>query len=119
MKHVLNPHDCVAPGHPGIEPRRSRSDKDGVGTAYSASSPIGFTTSAGIVNEVYFPTIDSPQIRDLQVMVEDGESFYCDERRGAQTTMRRLCDASLGYVIVNRERNGRFQIPSLQFKDSI
>ncbi|MCA9159242.1 MAG: hypothetical protein KDA72_13000, partial [Planctomycetales bacterium] len=42
MKHILNPHDCVAPDHPGIEPRRSQSGKAGVGTAYSASSPIWF-----------------------------------------------------------------------------
>lgn len=110
MNQNLNHHDRAAPGHPGIEPRWSRSDKDGVGTAYSASSPLWFTTSAGIVNEVYFPTIDSPQIRDLQFMVADGASFFCDERRGTQTSIRRLCHASLGYVVVNQDHDGRFQI---------
>ena len=47
-----------ATGGPGIEPRWTRSDKDGVGTAYSASSQVWFTVSKGILNEVYFPTID-------------------------------------------------------------
>ena len=45
-------------GKPGIEPRWTRSAKDAVGTAYSASSKVWFTTSAGVLNEVYYPTID-------------------------------------------------------------
>jgi glucoamylase len=39
-------------GAPGIEPRWTRSDKEAVGTAYSADSRVWFTLSAGIVNEV-------------------------------------------------------------------
>lgn len=114
VKLAMNPiskeYPRPAHGHPGIEPRWTRSDKDGIGTAYSASSRMWFTTSAGIVNELYFPTIDSPQIRDLQFLVADGESFFCDERRGTQSWIRRLCDDSLGYVITSREQDGRFQI---------
>ena len=61
-------------GRPGIEPRWTRSAKDAVGTAYSASSRVWFTLSAGILNEVYYPTIDRPQIRDLQFLMTGGES---------------------------------------------
>jgi len=57
-----------APGGHGIAPRWTRSDKDGVGTAYSASSRVWFTVSKGILHEVYYPTIDRPQIRDLQYL---------------------------------------------------
>ena len=62
-------------GKPGIAPRWTRSDKHGVGTAYSAASRVWFTISAGILNEVYYPTIDRPQIRDLvyQPIMEDVE----------------------------------------------
>ena len=70
-----------ASGGPGIEPRWTRSDKDGVGTAYSALSRVWFTVSKGILNEVYYPTIDRPQIRDLQYLITDGETFFRDERR--------------------------------------
>jgi glucoamylase len=69
-----------ATGRPGIDPRWTRSDKDGVGTAYSALSRVWFTVSKGILNEGYYPTIDRPQIRDLQHIVSDGETFFCDER---------------------------------------
>jgi glucoamylase len=42
----------AAPGHPGIEPRWTHGDKDGVGTAYSADSRIWFTLWKGCVTEV-------------------------------------------------------------------
>ena len=70
-----------ATGGPGIQPRWTRGAKDGVGTAYSVAASIWFTLSAGIVNEVYYPTIDRPQIRDLQFLVTDGKTFFRDERR--------------------------------------
>ena len=53
-----------APGQPGIPPTYASSDKDMVGTAIG-SSCLWFTLGHGIVNEVYFPRIDIPQIRDL------------------------------------------------------
>jgi hypothetical protein len=74
-------HNDPATGGPGIDPRWTRSDKDGVGSAYSALSRVWFTVSKGILNEVYYPTIDRPQVRDLQYLVTDGETFCNDERR--------------------------------------
>ena len=68
-----------ASGGPGIEPRWTRSDKHGVGTAYAAWSRVWFTVSKGLLNEVYYPTIDRPQIRDLQYLVSDGETFFRDD----------------------------------------
>jgi len=75
-----------ATGGPGIEPRWSRSDKDGVGTAYSSLAGLVHHLP-GILNEVYFPTIDQPQIRDLQYLITDGETFFHDEHRHLQTSM--------------------------------
>ena len=49
--------------------------KYGVGTAYSSPSRIWFTVWNGIVTEVYYPTIDRPQMRDLQFLASDGKSF--------------------------------------------
>ncbi|MGO9062609.1 MAG: glycoside hydrolase family 15 protein [Candidatus Binataceae bacterium] len=69
-----------ATGGPGIAPRWTRGAKDAVGTAYSVAASIWFTSSAGIVNEIYYPTIDRPQTRDLQFLVTDGKTFFRDER---------------------------------------
>src|ERR1041384_1286217 len=65
-------------GRPGIEPRWTHGDKDGVGTAYAAASRIWFTLWNGIITEVYYPTVDHPQIRDLQCLVTDGKTFFQD-----------------------------------------
>ena len=46
----------------------------GVGTAYSTSSRVWYTLDFGCVTEVYYPTIDTPQIRDLQFL-KQGDSF--------------------------------------------
>src|SRR5260221_14442178 len=70
-----------APGGPGIEPRWTRGTKIAIGTAYSTSSRVWYTLDPGCVTEVYYPTIDTPQIRDLQFLFTDGETFFHDARR--------------------------------------
>src|SRR5215469_18903599 len=97
-------HDTPrAEGAPGIEPHWTRSTKDIVGTAYSASSRVWFTGSKGVLNEIYFPTVDSPQVRDLQLLITDGESFFHEERRDLETTTEYIGEHGLGVRIVNRD----------------
>jgi glucoamylase len=98
-----------ASGGPGIAPRWTRSDKDGVGTAYSALSRVWFTVSKGILNEVYYPTIDRPQVRDLQYLVTDGETFFHDERQ-LNNAHECLAADTLGYRITNVAPEGRYRI---------
>jgi len=95
-------------GAPGIAPRWTQSAKDAIGTAYSAGSTVWFTVSAGILNEVYYPTIDRPRIRDLQYLVTDGESFFHDERRHLETRLEPLANNALGVRISNADRDGRY-----------
>jgi glucoamylase len=57
-------------GWPGIKPRWTHGDKDGVGTAYAASSRICFTLWNGIITEGYYPTVDHSQIRVFQFFLE-------------------------------------------------
>jgi glucoamylase len=97
-------------GAPGIEPRWTRSDKDAVGTAYAASSCMWFTLAGGVVSEVYFPTIDRPQIRDLQYLISDGESFFQDERRHLTSHLEQLSGGALGYRLTNTSREHPYRI---------
>ena len=99
-----------AVGGPGITPRWTQSTKDAIGTAYSAGSTVWFTVSAGVLNEAYHPTIDRPQIRDLQYLVTDGESFFHDERRHLDSNLEDLENGALGVRITNTEREGRYRI---------
>jgi glucoamylase len=97
-------------GAPGIPPRWTRSAKDIVGTAYSTSSRIWYTASAGVINEIYFPTIDLPQIRDLQFLVSDGESFFHEERRDMASETEYLDEYGLAVRIITRDRSDRYRL---------
>jgi glucoamylase len=93
-----------------MEPRWTRGAKAAVGTAYSTSSRVWYTLDYACVTEVYYPTIDSPQIRDLQFLVTDGETFFHDERRNFIGHIDCLSGAALGFTVTNREKEGRYVI---------
>ncbi len=71
-----------------MQPRWTSSVKDAVGTAYSASSRVWFTCSHGILNEIYHPTIDHAQIRDMEFLITDGETFAHEEKRDLLSSVR-------------------------------
>ena len=73
--------DGAAFGGPGVPPRWTSSRKDAVATAYSAASRVWFTISHGTLNEIYFPTIDRPQTRDMELLFTDEETFFHEEKR--------------------------------------
>lgn len=100
----------VAFGAPGLQPRWTSSAKDGVGTAYSASSRAWYTVSHGILNEVYYPTIDRPQMRDMQLLITDGETFFHEERRDLQHRFEYIDSDALGIRVRNLDREGRYTI---------
>jgi len=110
MDTELDKNGETAFGHPGIEPRWTRSAKDAVGTAYTSASRVWFTTSAGVLNEVYYPTIDRPQIRDLVLLITDGETFFHDERRHLKSEVEYQGDHGLAVRINNRDPEGRYRI---------
>ena len=99
-----------APGAPGIEPRWTSSAKDGVGTAYHTSSRLWFTLSHGIVNEVYYPHVDTPNTRDLQILITDGETFCHEEKRDLDHKIEYPEHNVLLYRLTNSDRNGRYRL---------
>jgi glucoamylase len=99
-----------APRGPGIEPRWTRGAKVAVGTAYSTSSRVWYTLDSGCVTEVYYPTIDTPQIRDLQFLLTDGKTFFHDERRNLCAHVDCVSEAALGFEVASREKEGRYTL---------
>ena len=70
----------AAPGGPGLSPTWCSSDKEMVGCPLG-SARLWFTIGGGIVNEVYYPRVDLPQIRDLGFIVGDGAGFWVEVKR--------------------------------------
>ncbi|HEY2038733.1 MAG TPA: glycoside hydrolase family 15 protein [Edaphobacter sp.] len=102
--------DGPAFGAPGLEPRWTSSRKDAVGTAYSASSRVWYTLSHGILNEIYFPTIDRPQTRDMGFLFSDGETFVHEEKRDLDYEFEYVDGAALAVRVKTKDRGGRYQV---------
>lgn len=106
--------------------------KDFFGTAYeqydnlnqySAQSPtaplskVWFTGSKGILNEVYWPTLDRPQIRDSQILVTDGNTFLFEERKHSRARVEWLANGVPAYRVETADPEGRFVITKTFFTD--
>src|SRR3989449_2402809 len=102
--------NLAAFGAPGIEPRWTRSAKEGIGTAYHTSCRVWFTLSHGIINEIYYPNVDCPNTRDLQFLITDGETFCHEERRDLEHQLEYPEQSTLYYRLTNSEPAGRYRI---------
>jgi glucoamylase len=96
-------------GAPGGQPRWSHADKDGIGTAYSPGSHVWFTIWRGILTEVYYPTVDRPQLRDLEFLFADGDGLFLEEKRDLDCRIERM-EPSQGYRISNQDHKNRFSL---------
>jgi glucoamylase len=106
--------------------------KQGVGTAFEAydrfneysaqsqTAPISkvwFTAAQGVMTEVFWPTVDTAQVKDSQFLVTDGTSFFFEERKDSQTSVTWVETGIPAFKIVNRDRQNRFQIERTIFTD--
>ena len=107
----MNPlANSIAFGAPGIEPRWTSSAKEGLGAAYHTSCRVWFTLSHGIVNEIYYPTVDQPNTRDFQFLISDGETFCHEEKRDLDHRIEYPERDCAFYRLTNSERNGRYRL---------
>jgi glucoamylase len=106
----MSTQNRFAPGWPGIPGRWTSSAKSGVGTSLNPNSRVWFTISHGILNEVYYPRIDTAAIRDLGLIVTDGRYFFSEEKRDAPSTEAFLAPGVPAYRVENNCQDGRYRI---------
>ncbi|MFM0477201.1 glycoside hydrolase family 15 protein [Paraburkholderia strydomiana] len=100
----------LAPGAPGNPLTWSRADKDAVGTAYSLSSQVWYTSAGGILTEIYFPDVDTPQVRDFQFIITDGATFYHDAQRDFDHRCEWLEAPALSFRLTSRAKDRPYTI---------
>ncbi|PHZ85125.1 glucan 1,4-alpha-glucosidase [Paremcibacter congregatus] len=130
------PDQKVAPGAPGVPSVWAFAGKTGIGTSYEAYSGAGyddqgvtgpvskvwFSVAQGILTETMFGMIHEAQIKDMQFLIK-GEGFLDTEKDDTISTIDYLYknDAgrplSLAYRIVNRDREGKYEIEKHIFTD--
>lgn len=99
-----------APGCPGDPPRWTTGAKTAVGTAIDDGSRVWFTISRGILNEIYFPSIDQANTRTLHFVIVDEAGFVSDERSDAAHHVRPLDSGVPVFQISTRCKQGRYEI---------
>ena len=97
----------AAPGAPGLSPTWCSSAKEMVGCSLG-SSRLWFTIGGGIINEVYYPRVDLPQIRDLGFIVADGAGFWVELKRLWQHVVHLAAPGVPAVRIVHRHE--RFEL---------
>lgn len=102
--------NSIAFGAPGIAPRWTSSAKEGLGTAYHTSCRLWFTLSHGIVDEIYYPTVDQPNTRDFQFLISDGATFCHEEKRDLDHRIEYPERDCVFYRLTNSERGGRYRL---------
>lgn len=100
----------VAPGAPGIPARWTSSAKSGVGTSLSPNGHIWFTISHGILNEIYYPHLDSACTRDLGLIVTGPDGYFSEEKRDAVHAVEPFEDGVPAYRLVNTATDGAYRI---------
>lgn len=104
------PGQSLAPGAPGQTESWSPANKHGFGTSRTLNSKVWFTLGGSGLTEVYYPYVDSPSIRDLQLVVSDGVSFTERESDATNTVTSLLNDTGMLYAQTQVAKSGRYKI---------
>lgn len=102
--------NTYAPGWPGTPARWSSSKKTGVGVSLNPLSQVWFTTSHGILNEVYYPRVDYACIRDMGFLISDGKDFFSEEKRHANSFLEYIEEGAPAYRFINTCKQNRYRI---------
>ncbi|MEC4683574.1 MAG: glycoside hydrolase family 15 protein [Nitrospirota bacterium] len=97
-------------GGPGLPSNWSSARKQGVGTALSSRSRVWFTIGEGVLGEVYFPSVDTPVQRDLQILVSDGKTFVHEDRRDFTHSVEWVEDGVPAFRIASTDPTCRYRL---------
>jgi glucoamylase len=102
--------DRLAPGAPGRDAQWASAGKDGVGTSNTLDSKVWFTLRAGVLTEVYYPTVDVANVQELQFVVVAPGGRVETESADATHRIELLDPHALTYRQTNTAKNGAWTI---------
>ncbi|WP_196942690.1 glycoside hydrolase family 15 protein [Streptomyces sclerotialus] len=108
-----------APGAPGAAPSTARppADKTGFGTSYGTSGKTWFTLQGGRLGEVYYPTLDTPNVRELGFVITDGKDFAVRADEASRQVTRLSDPQSPTYRTVATDKDGRWRLTTTYVTD--
>jgi glucoamylase len=99
-----------APGRPGLKSHWVTSRKNCVGTARGRESHVWFTTHRGILGEIYYPRVDLAAVKDMGMIVTDGEAFFSEEKTATHSHATWLKEGVPGFALKNVCVEGRYEV---------
>src|SRR5260221_11439760 len=103
--------DRLAPGAHGHDAYWLSAAKNGFGTANSVASRVWFTLNDGVLTEVYYPTLDVPNVQMLQLVIATPEGKIETESEDTTHSIEVMDNArSLSFRQENRAKSGAYTI---------
>jgi len=99
-----------APGAPGERPTWTNGNKQGLGTSAGPESRVWFTLGDGALTEVYYPTLDAPNTRLLELVVVAPDGSVERETQDTEHGVAVPDPQALLFTQSNVSRSGRFRI---------
>ncbi len=105
-----------APGGPGTTPTWTPGSKEAVGTSATTDSHVWFTLQGGILSEVYYPRLDTADVRTLEFAVSDGKNVW-QESKDLLHSVRWVNEGGLEFCQTSRQPQGLFTIEKTYVTD--
>jgi glucoamylase len=100
-----------APGAPGKDAHWPTAAKSGFGTANTVASKVWFTLADGVMSEVYYPTLDVPNVQSLQLIIVTPEGKTETESEDTSHRIQIMDNGrSLSFRQENRAKSGDYII---------
>lgn len=104
-----------APGGPGLDAHWLGAAKDGFGTSNTLASKVWFTLNNGVMTEVYYPTLDVPNVQELQLIIVGGKVET--ERDDTVSRTEVIDERSLAFRQINTAKSGYYTITKTYVTD--
>lgn len=102
-----------------MDARWAPGPKDGVGTAMSAASNVWFTIGHGILNEVFYPQVDTPSIRDMGLIITGGNEYFSEESASVDSKVTWAEGGIPAFRVANTSRDGCYEITKRIISDPL
>src|SRR6266851_825716 len=107
-----------APGQPGNDAHWPTAAKQGFGAANTTRSKVWFTLADGVMTEVYYPTLDVPNVQTLQLIIVAADGKVETESEDTNHSIQVLDnERSLSYRQENHARSGAYTITKTYLTD--
>ena len=104
-----------APGAPGLDAHWPSAAKNGFGTANTLASKVWFTLNNGVMTEVFYPTLDVPNVQILQLIIVGGTVET--ESEDTVHNLELLDPSALTFRQINTAKSGDYTITKTYVTD--